>query len=65
MVRIGALYFYPEGLNVTTMEKELMRHFNFEYPIGLGVDWVNQPYNGNNKRTGPKGIRLYHLYTRT
>jgi len=65
MVRIGALYFYPEGLDVTTMEKELMRQFNFEYPIGLGVDWVNQPYDGNNKRTGAKGIRLYHLYTRT
>ena len=42
MVRIGALYLYPEGrLNVTSMEKELLRHFKFKYYIGLGVDWVN------------------------
>ena len=66
MVRIGALYLYPEGgPNVTSMEKELMRHFKFKYPIGLGIDWVNQLYDGNDKRTGPKGICLYHLYTRT
>ena len=35
IVKIGALALYPLEINLKAMEKELMRHFNFKYPIAL------------------------------
>ena len=65
-MRIGALCFYPEELNLKAMEKELMRHFKWKYPIALRVDWVAMPYDRRAKwNARSTGVRLLHLYTRT
>ena len=67
VVRTGALCFYPMGINTKTIAKDLMRHFDFKYPIGLRLDWVNQPYDARQPVWAPKskkGVRMYHVYTR-
>ena len=62
-MKIGALCLYPDGVHIKSMEKELMRHFHFKYPIALRPDWVNIPFEGSNKKL--EGIRQLHVHTRT
>jgi hypothetical protein len=63
--KIGALCFYPHDANARAIEKDLMRRFQWQFPIGLRLDWVSMPYNGRSKwNERSPGIMLWHIYTR-
>jgi len=62
IVKIGALALYPVEINLKAMEKELMCHFDFQYPIALRKDWVNQPSGGSNKQR--RGVLLLDVFNR-
>src|SRR6056300_1072655 len=63
--KAGFVCFWPEDINISSMENELMRHFDYTVPIGLKMDWVSMPYIGRTKfdERAP-GTRLFHLFTR-
>jgi len=64
--KIGALCFYPQEINIKSIEKELMRHFDWAIVIGLRYEWVNIPYNGRSKwNERAPGCMMWHVYVRT
>ena len=64
--KIGALCFYPQEINIKAIEKELMRHFDWEIVIGLRYEWVTTPYTGRSKwNERAPGCMMWHIYVRS
>jgi hypothetical protein len=63
MTTIGFLPMYPAELNPIPINKDLMRLFDFRYPIGLMRDWVNSPrfYKAGKHNNNSRGMLLYHV----
>ncbi|CAJ1968449.1 unnamed protein product [Cylindrotheca closterium] len=63
MVRLGYLLLLPQELAIGTYCKDLMRLCDFQYPIGLMQDWVNNPRFFSAKFTGSsQGLLCWHVF---
>ncbi|CAJ1951063.1 unnamed protein product [Cylindrotheca closterium] len=63
MVRLGFLPLLPQELAIGPYCKDLMRLCDFQYPIGLMQDWVNNPRFFSAKFTGSsRGLLCWHVF---
>ena len=63
MVRIGFLSLLPQELVIEKYCKDLMRLCEFEFPIGLMQEWVNNPrFFSATYTVAARGILLWHVY---
>ncbi|CAJ1953165.1 unnamed protein product [Cylindrotheca closterium] len=63
MVRLGFLPLLPQELAIGPYCKDLMRLCDFQYPIGLMQEWVNNPRFFSAKFTGSsRGLLCWHVF---
>ncbi|CAJ1959607.1 unnamed protein product [Cylindrotheca closterium] len=63
MVRLGFLPLLPQELAIGPYCKDLMRLCDFQYPIGLMQEWVNNPQFFSAKFTGSsRGLLCWHVF---
>ena len=63
MVRIGFLPLLPQELVIGPYCKDLMRLCDFQYPIGLMQDWVNNPRFFSAKYSASsRGLLCWHVF---
>jgi hypothetical protein len=63
MTRIGFFPLWPAEMYLPPICKELMRLCGFRYPIGLMMEWVNNPRDFSAKfSTNARGLQLWHAF---